>query len=52
MDRFVAKALAANLPLTLVNYAEGPHGFDLFADSDTSREIITSVLRFLRSTLA
>ena len=52
MDRFVAKALAANLPLTLVNYAEGPHGFDLFADTDTSREIIKRVLNFLRFELS
>ena len=29
MDRFAARALAANLPLTLVNHANGPHAFDL-----------------------
>ena len=48
MDRFAAKALAANLPLTLVNHANGPHAFDLFDDSDPSREIIKRVLNFLR----
>jgi hypothetical protein len=48
MDRFTAEALAANLPLTLVNYPEGPHAFDLFADTETSRDIIKSVLGFLR----
>jgi hypothetical protein len=51
MDRFAAKALAANLPLTLVNHANGPHAFDLFDDSDISRRIIRDVLGFLRSTL-
>lgn len=48
MDRFAARSLAANLPLTLVNYPEGPHAFDLFADTETSREIIKRVLGFLR----
>jgi hypothetical protein len=48
MDRFAARALAANLPLTLVNHANGPHAFDLFDATDTSREIIRRVLGFLR----
>jgi len=48
LDRFVAKALACNLPLTLVNHPEAPHAFDLFHDSETSREIIREILAFLR----
>jgi hypothetical protein len=48
MDRFVAKALAANLPLTLVNHATAPHAFDLLEESETSREVIRQVLAFLR----
>jgi len=48
MDRLVAGALAANLPLTLVNHANGPHAFDLFDDTEMSREIIRRVLGFLR----
>jgi hypothetical protein len=51
MDRFVAKSLAANVPLTLVNHARGPHGFDLFDDSETSREIVRGALGFLRREL-
>jgi len=51
MDRFAARALAANLPLTLVNHANGPHAFDLFDDSGTSRRIIRDVLGFFRSSL-
>ena len=49
IDRFVAGALARNLPITLVNHATGPHAFDLMQDSETSREIIRQVLDFLRS---
>ena len=52
IDRFVAQAVAANRPITLVNHATGPHSFDLLDDSETSREIIRQVLGFLRSRLA
>jgi hypothetical protein len=48
LDRFVAKALARNLPVTLVNHATGPHAFDLDDDGDTARDIIKRVLGFLQ----
>jgi dienelactone hydrolase len=48
LDRFVSKALESNLPLTLVNYADAPHAFDLVHDSGRSREVIRQVLAFLR----
>lgn len=51
IDRFVAKALAGNRPLTFVNHATGPHAFDLLDDSETSRAIVRQVLGFLRSQL-
>jgi hypothetical protein len=48
LDRFVADALECDLPITLVNYASAPHAFDLFTDSETSREIVRQILEFLR----
>lgn len=48
LDRFTAAALACNLPVTLVNHPEGPHAFDLFDHSKTSREIIRRILGFMR----
>jgi dienelactone hydrolase len=48
MDRFLAKALTANLPVTFVNHPDAPHAFDLLHDSETSREIIRRILGFLR----
>ena len=51
IDRFFAKALALNRPVTLVNHAEGPHSFDLLHDSDSSRHIIRQVLGFLTAQL-
>lgn len=48
LDRFVQDALARNLPITIVNHAAAPHAFDLFHDSETSREIIRQTLAFMR----
>jgi hypothetical protein len=48
LDRFLVKALACNLPITFVNHPMAPHAFDLFHDSETSREIIRRILAFLR----
>jgi hypothetical protein len=51
IDGFIRQGLTANLPITLVNHAEGPHAFDLFDDSRTSRDIVRQTLRFLRQHL-
>jgi hypothetical protein len=48
IDCFVAGALRLNLPMTLVNHREGPHAFDLFENSEASREVIQRILAFLR----
>jgi len=47
MDAVVARAVARNLPVTLVNHATGVHGFDIYEDNDLSREMIRRVLAFL-----
>jgi acetyl esterase/lipase len=51
IDRFVAKAIAGNRPITVVNHAAGVHSFDLLQDSEASREIIRQALGFMRSHL-
>lgn len=51
LDRFAARALSRNLPVTVVNHADGPHGFDLDHDSETTRGIIRQILGFLRQHL-
>ena len=48
IDAFVLNALARNLPVTCVNHPDGPHAFDLFHDSEATREIITQMLRFMQ----
>jgi len=51
LDRFVAGALQANVPLTLMNHPEGAHGFDNQTDDDQSREILRAAITFARSHL-
>lgn len=50
-DSFIHQGLKANLPIAFVNHAEGPHAFDLFDDSRTSRDILRQTLRFLQQHL-
>jgi acetyl esterase/lipase len=51
IDSFIRQGLIENLPITFVNHAEGPHAFDLFDNSRTSRDILRQTLRFLRQHL-
>jgi hypothetical protein len=48
LDDFVLEALTCNLPVTLVNHSDAPHAFDLFHDSELSREIIRRILQFMQ----
>jgi acetyl esterase/lipase len=51
IDCFIRQGLIENLPMTFVNHAEGPHAFDLFDDSRTSRDILRQTLQFFRQHL-
>jgi hypothetical protein len=46
MKSFVNHAINQNLPITVINYANGVHGFDVYTDNETSREIIKKTLEF------
>jgi acetyl esterase/lipase len=52
LDHFAAAALARNLPITIANHPTGPHAFDLFDDSEASREHCRRIIAFLRYQLA
>ena len=51
LDKFVEKALEANIPLEFVDYEDGIHGFDFWQDTDESREIIKQTLEFMNTYL-
>lgn len=46
---FYKTAIDQNLPVTLVNYPNGHHGFDGIDDNDTTRLIIKSTLEFWKA---
>lgn len=48
IDRFTSTALRVNAPITIVNYADGEHGFDGYNDTSRSREIIKAALLFVQ----
>jgi acetyl esterase/lipase len=52
IDGFVRLAIARNHPLTFINHATAPHAFDLFDDTEATREVIRQIVRFLTITLA
>ena len=51
LDPFIAKALAQNHPITVVNHPEAPHSFELNHDSSTTRLILRQALEFVRAQL-
>jgi len=40
IDHFIAQAISNNAPLTLINYTEGRHSFDVYDDNAKTRDII------------
>ena len=52
VDRLVAALLETNRPVTCVNFAAAPHGFELFHDTFETREVIRQMMRFARFHLA
>jgi hypothetical protein len=51
IDRFAARALALNRPVTVVNHHTGPHVFDTVDPSAASRRLIRQILAFLTDNL-
>jgi dienelactone hydrolase len=49
VDRFAARALAADLPLTLANVPGAPHAFELFDGGPYAAAAVEQVLAFLRT---
>jgi dienelactone hydrolase len=51
IDAYVAKAVAANAPITVVNLPGGHHAFDAFDDNDASRAVVRQTLGFMKEAL-
>lgn len=48
IGRFLGGAVIRNIPVTFINYPDGVHAFDIFNDTETSREIIRQTLAFMK----
>ena len=48
---FYEKALNQDLPITLINYQNGVHGFDAALDNETTRQIIKNTIEFWKFNL-
>jgi len=51
LSSFYEKALNQDLPVTLINYQNGVHGFDAALDNETTRQIIKNTIEFWRFNL-
>ena len=51
IDAYVAKAVAANAPIQVVNLPGGHHAFDAFDDNDASRAVVRQTLAFMKEHL-
>jgi dienelactone hydrolase len=51
IDRFIARALAANAPLDVANHPRGRHGFDTLDDHPRTHEIIARTVAFINTHL-
>ncbi|HUQ89921.1 MAG TPA: hypothetical protein VM096_20330 [Vicinamibacterales bacterium] len=51
LDPFLAKAIADNRPITVVNYPDAPHAFELSVNNVETRRILQQGLDFLRANL-
>lgn len=48
LDRFATDALEENLPITLVNHAAAPHGFEVNDETALSRHVLDEMVAFMR----
>lgn len=43
-------AISQNAPVTLLNHSTGHHGFEIFDDTDATRQVIDDILDFVKAT--
>lgn len=48
LDQLIARGLARNLSLTLINHPTGVHGFDIYEQTALSERVIRHVVAFLQ----
>ena len=51
MQSFLNHAIKYNMPITLFNYPNGPHGFEVYTNNETTIQIIENTLEFWKVNL-
>ena len=51
LDAFIARAIGENRPVTVVNYPEAPHSYELSVEGPETRRVLQQGLDFLRAHL-
>jgi dienelactone hydrolase len=51
LSTFYEDAMIQNLPITLINYPTGLHGFDVYNNNETTRQIIKNTIDFWKYNL-
>jgi dienelactone hydrolase len=52
IDRFISNALEQDIRIEVINYVEGIHAFDIFLDTDASKQIMLRTAEFLKNNLS
>lgn len=52
IDAFVKNSIDYELNLDFITYLEAPHAFDIFTDTDRSRQIVQQTLAFFKNNLS
>lgn len=51
IDHFLQEAMLTDIPLEFINHLEGYHGFDIFNDTERSKQIIEQTIAFFERNL-
>lgn len=51
MQIFINTSITQNLPITIINFPDGPHGFDVYTETETAKLIISKTLEFWKQNL-
>jgi len=52
ITELAALAVSQNAPVTLLNHSTGHHGFEIFDNTDATREVIDRIVAFVKTTTA
>ena len=52
LTELASLGISQNAPVTLLNHSTGHHGFEIFDDTDVTRQVIDRIIEFVKTTTA